>query len=214
LCNDSGVVIRCFGDGLGISNRYGTKQSMLNLVSSRRQQKITDFLRTIRDRRTAFGWEMELRAGERRTLLFHGCVTPGGILVLITPISDATDHTVDSAVAAAGHQPAGRKTEAHAVVSVRSAEAPAEVPGEAPGSGRAAEPLPLTSHDLKNVIISVVSAAEFLIDYTSENLTEQQHELVRRIKASAEVLMAVSEQVFKLGRPEDRAPIANGLPQN
>jgi signal transduction histidine kinase len=59
------------------------------------------------------------------------------------------------------------------------------------------------SHELRTPLTSIVGYTELLADDLSENLTEEQHQLVERIDRNGERLLTLVEDLLTLARVED-----------
>jgi hypothetical protein len=170
LCNGEGQIIRDIGELLG-AGKCIAGSALVEMFNS---ASLMAFLKTVRTHGIALEWEMKIHCGRfAGSLLLSGAQTPFGILVF----ANSSPHKA-------------------ALRGARSFSAPGQDSGK-----KKVEPVnrPLTNaiHDLKNPIGSILSACEFMTEY-SDNLNSEQKQMIYAIDAAAGTLLNLSDKIAQL----------------
>jgi hypothetical protein len=169
LCDDKGQIIHELREQPpSHSSELIFAHPFFRLSGSR---SLEDFLKTFRAHDPAQEHEMRIQYGEPVTrLLLHGFQTPYGILVLVTsmPVAAAPDAR------------------------------PADSTNPAPHKSDNATLLFNALHDLKNSASSIVNSCEYLTEYSRDNLSSEQLEVIAGVYSTATVLLRLSETISEL----------------
>jgi signal transduction histidine kinase len=174
LCDNNGHIIGDVGEQLLGSNRSITSRSLVDLIEA---ESLMAFLEAVGTRGATLGWETRIQHGKSAsTLLLHGSRTPFGILVFATVTPRLATLQDDRSVPSATVQGSRtRRNEEHIARLLSNA-----------------------LHDLNNPISSIISACEYLVVYSPENLNPEQLQMITEIELSARTLLQLSGRIADL----------------
>jgi len=170
LCDKDGRVIHNFGGPRSGAAESIPARSLMGLLES---GGLADFLDTVRTCGVTRGWEMRIHyGGVARKILLHGFQTPQGFLIF-APLPPHTAHERTSR--SAGSTPVSRSKK--------------NPPKEDTFN------LFQIAHNLQNPVSSIISACEYLVTYSRENLNTEQVEMIVGIESAAAALLELSRRL-------------------
>ena len=195
LCDHDGQIIRDFGELLPNSNESMSALSLIGLMES---GSFMDFLQTIRKRGATSASEVGVSyPGSATGLLFKGSQTPGGILVFATLTVDPAVSEQDRPAHSAGVTDVTKPLPADNPSS-RQSDVGATLAAIIKQQADILELLSTVIHDLKNPASSIISACEYLTEYSLENLHPDQLALIDGIESSARDLLQIPGRLSDL----------------
>jgi K+-sensing histidine kinase KdpD len=178
-------------DQLPSSNESISAHSLVDLIEF---GDWMDFLQTVYTYGVALGWEMRIQyGGSARGLQLHASQTPCGILVFAILLSGSPALKQDRSAVSA---PAAESLTSSDLIS-RQSDAVNKRDALEKHEEESAEPLLTAVHDLKNPISSIISACEYLTEYSHENLDPVQLDMIRGIESSARSLIQLSGTISR-----------------
>ncbi len=178
LCDNDGHVTHHFG----VLRRRGSSESIptRSLIRLIESGELVEFLETVRACGVTRGWEIRIQHdGTTLKILLHGFQTPQGILVF-APLPSLAMTLKPGRSAGVMNSGAGENDE--------------------DTSG-----LFEVAHDLHNPISSIVSACEYLTEYSQENLNTEQKEMIAGIESAAETLLQISRRLFERSKGKSQS---------
>jgi hypothetical protein len=178
LCDNDGHVTHQFG----VLKRKGSSESIptRSLIGLIESARLVEFLETVRACGVTRGWEMRIRLEETSLkVLLHGFQTPQGILVF-APLPPQA-------------------------VTLKPGRSNGVMNSGAGENEEDALSLFEVAHNLHNPISSIVSACEYLTNYSQENLNTEQKEMIAGIESAAETLLQISRRLFERSNGKSRS---------